>query len=154
MSPGGARAWTPAQQRPQTAALTALSFSFSEAEYSADGALGGAGRDGDAEPQPVFPFTTAARRTHRPSLSSTQARRTTPPRLGGISLMGRRDPEPGSESDLGLDFAPLTCDDAPCYPGVPCYQRASGGYRCGRCPVNYIGDGRSCRGIQPITNLY
>ncbi|XP_062384549.1 von Willebrand factor D and EGF domain-containing protein [Sardina pilchardus] len=147
VAPGGARAWTPAQHRPQTAALTALSFSFSEAEYSADGATA----DVDADPQPVFPFTTPARRTYRPSSSSasdaTKPRHSTPPRVSGISLMGRRDQEPGSEPDLGLDFAPLTCDDAPCYPGVPCFHRPSGGFRCGRCPVNYIGDGRSCRAV-------
>ncbi|KAL2087935.1 hypothetical protein ACEWY4_016763 [Coilia grayii] len=158
VSPGGVRAWTPAQ-RLQTAALTALSFSFSDAEYSGDGALEPGERDGeddsDGDPRPVFPFTTPARRIHTPSFGpggagSTQARITTP-RMGGISLIGRREPVlqavTDPEPELELDLAPLSCEDEPCYPGVQCIPRTGGGYRCGRCPINYIGDGRSCRAV-------
>ncbi|GAB6022213.1 hypothetical protein CHUAL_006349 [Chamberlinius hualienensis] len=37
-----------------------------------------------------------------------------------------------------------TCRDAPCFPGVPCYDTPEGGYRCGQCPRGYTGDGIKC----------
>ncbi|XP_074520455.1 von Willebrand factor D and EGF domain-containing protein [Halichoeres trimaculatus] len=88
---------------PLTAALTALSYSLSESDFSADG--------DEAEPEgPALTFTTP----------------------------GRTHPHP----------QPATaCADRPCFPGVQCDPDQDGGFRCGRCPVGYIGDGRSCRAV-------
>ncbi len=36
----------------------------------------------------------------------------------------------------------LTCDDEPCYPGVPC-EDTDDGCRCGACPLGLTGDGTS-----------
>ncbi|XP_061172263.1 cartilage oligomeric matrix protein-like isoform X2 [Saccostrea echinata] len=37
----------------------------------------------------------------------------------------------------------FTCQDKPCFDNVPC-EDTSRGYRCGRCPANFIGDGITC----------
>ncbi|XP_075924644.1 von Willebrand factor D and EGF domain-containing protein-like [Petromyzon marinus] len=42
----------------------------------------------------------------------------------------------------------LSCADSPCFKGVLCDSPASGaGYKCGRCPHGYYGDGESCRAL-------
>nr|XP_033786894.1 LOW QUALITY PROTEIN: von Willebrand factor D and EGF domain-containing protein [Geotrypetes seraphini] len=41
----------------------------------------------------------------------------------------------------------LTCADSPCFPGVPCEPRQIGGFKCGRCPYGYYGDGVTCKAI-------
>ncbi|KAM4689047.1 von Willebrand factor D and EGF domain-containing protein [Discoglossus pictus] len=41
----------------------------------------------------------------------------------------------------------LTCADSPCFAGVICEPRLDGGYKCGRCPYGYYGDGATCKAI-------
>ncbi|KAM9308078.1 von Willebrand factor D and EGF domain-containing protein [Gastrophryne carolinensis] len=40
-----------------------------------------------------------------------------------------------------------TCADSPCFPGVACEPTKDGGYKCGRCPYGYFGDGANCKAI-------
>ncbi|XP_055362364.1 von Willebrand factor D and EGF domain-containing protein isoform X2 [Betta splendens] len=39
------------------------------------------------------------------------------------------------------------CPERPCFPGVQCERALDGGFRCGRCPIGYTGDGRACRAV-------
>ncbi|XP_029444841.1 von Willebrand factor D and EGF domain-containing protein isoform X2 [Rhinatrema bivittatum] len=41
----------------------------------------------------------------------------------------------------------VTCADSPCFPGVPCEPSQDGGFKCGRCPYGYYGDGATCKAI-------
>ncbi|XP_030057028.1 LOW QUALITY PROTEIN: von Willebrand factor D and EGF domain-containing protein [Microcaecilia unicolor] len=41
----------------------------------------------------------------------------------------------------------VTCADSPCFLGVPCEPREVGGFKCGRCPYGYYGDGVTCKAI-------
>ncbi|XP_059826227.1 von Willebrand factor D and EGF domain-containing protein-like isoform X1 [Hypanus sabinus] len=41
----------------------------------------------------------------------------------------------------------VTCADMPCFNGVPCEPTQSGGFKCGRCPFGYTGDGIMCQAI-------
>ncbi|XP_010765797.1 von Willebrand factor D and EGF domain-containing protein isoform X2 [Notothenia coriiceps] len=111
--------WTPARHAsPLTAALTSLSYSLSELEFSADGDEAEASFE---TPQiiPGLPFRTAGRAGH--SFSQLGVRTTASKHV-------------------------TTCADRPCFPGVQC-QPTEEGFHCGRCPVGYTGDGRSCRAV-------
>ncbi|CAM9270506.1 unnamed protein product [Lampetra fluviatilis] len=47
-----------------------------------------------------------------------------------------------------LGKAGLSCADSPCFKGVLCDSPPGGaGYKCGRCPHGYYGDGESCRAL-------
>lgn len=117
-TPTQTKPWTPQRAAlPLTAALTSLSFSLSESEFSADG--------DEVEPEgPALTFTTAGR---TPLSSWSQHRSVTA----------------GARSATA---AQSTCAERPCFPGVQCEPEQEGGFRCGRCPAGYIGDGRACRG--------
>nr|DBA25281.1 TPA: hypothetical protein GDO54_012829 [Pyxicephalus adspersus] len=41
----------------------------------------------------------------------------------------------------------LTCADSPCFRGVACEPNKDGGFKCGRCPYGYFGDGVNCKAI-------
>ncbi|XP_077346843.1 von Willebrand factor D and EGF domain-containing protein isoform X1 [Lithobates pipiens] len=41
----------------------------------------------------------------------------------------------------------LTCADSPCFLNVACEPNKDGGYKCGRCPYGYFGDGVNCKAI-------
>ncbi|XP_053324157.1 von Willebrand factor D and EGF domain-containing protein [Spea bombifrons] len=41
----------------------------------------------------------------------------------------------------------LTCADSPCFAGVACEPSQDGGFKCGRCPFGYYGDGVTCKAI-------
>ncbi|XP_063781334.1 von Willebrand factor D and EGF domain-containing protein [Pseudophryne corroboree] len=41
----------------------------------------------------------------------------------------------------------LTCADSPCFRGVTCEPGKDGGFKCGRCPYSYYGDGVTCKAI-------
>ncbi|CAH2282496.1 von Willebrand factor D and EGF domain-containing isoform X1 [Pelobates cultripes] len=43
--------------------------------------------------------------------------------------------------------ARLTCADSPCFLGVNCEPSQDGGFKCGRCPYGYYGDGVTCKAI-------
>ncbi|KAK5891305.1 hypothetical protein CgunFtcFv8_018576 [Champsocephalus gunnari] len=103
---------------PLTAALTSLSYSLSELEFSADGDEAEASFE-TLQIIPGLPFRTAGRAGHS---SSRLGVRTTASKLM------------------------TTCADRPCFPGVQC-QPTEEGFHCGRCPVGYTGDGRSCRAV-------
>ncbi|XP_066511012.1 von Willebrand factor D and EGF domain-containing protein-like [Hoplias malabaricus] len=115
---------TSPRSRPMTAALTAVTFTHSETEFSADGDLGVHLEEvGDPQPLKQTAFTTVGRQTtaqhsvqHSQSATSAQ-------------LKDRR----------------VTCGDVTCFPGVQCV--GEGSYRCGRCPLGYTGDGISCRAV-------
>lgn len=126
LKPTQARPWTPPRPAlPLTAALTALSYSLSESEVSADGDEAGTGPE-VLETSHMDP-ATQDRTVH----SLLQPPPTVPPK---------------ARSGATADVHGVTCADRPCFPGVPCEPTADGGVRCGRCPAGYIGDGRACRG--------
>nr|XP_040043443.1 von Willebrand factor D and EGF domain-containing protein isoform X2 [Gasterosteus aculeatus aculeatus] len=103
---------------PLTAALAALSFSLPE--FSADGDSGEVGFE---EPERVPPLTFS------------------PP------LQRATSPQAAVRSGTTADKRVVTCAERPCFPGVPCEPAPGRGYRCGRCPVGYTGDGRACRAV-------
>ncbi|XP_032362363.1 von Willebrand factor D and EGF domain-containing protein [Etheostoma spectabile] len=120
------RPWTPARPAfPLTAALAALSYSLSESEFSADGDEDETGSEGPE----VLAFTTPAKTVYDSPFQ----------RAPSI--------QPGVRSGTVADKHGKTCADRPCFPGVPCEPAWDGGFRCGRCPVGYTGDGRACRAV-------
>ncbi|KAG7235396.1 hypothetical protein INR49_002707 [Caranx melampygus] len=121
-----AKPWTPPRPvLPLTAALTALSYSLSESEFSADG-------DEDEPGPQVLPALTF----------------TTPGKTVYSSLLQRAtSTQPGIRSPTTVDKHLTTCADLPCFPGVQCEPAVDGGFSCGRCPVGYTGDGRTCRAV-------
>lgn len=125
-----AKPWTqPRPVLPLTAALTALSYSLSESEFSADGDKDEPEPEGPEIPNvvPGFTFITAGKTVY----SLLQRSSTTQPRDRN-----------GTTADKHM----TTCADLPCFPGVLCEPMVDGGFRCGRCPVGYAGDGQACRG--------
>ncbi|XP_049426100.1 von Willebrand factor D and EGF domain-containing protein isoform X1 [Epinephelus fuscoguttatus] len=127
-----AKPWTPPRHAfPLTAALTALSYSLSESEFSADGDEGETRSEGPDLPQvvPALPLTTPAKTAYSSPLQ----------RATSI--------QPGFRSGTTADKHATTCADRPCFPGVPCEPTVDEGFRCGRCPVGYTGDGRACRAV-------
>ncbi|XP_067439212.1 von Willebrand factor D and EGF domain-containing protein isoform X2 [Thunnus thynnus] len=124
--------WTPPRSAlPLTAALTALSYSLSESEYSADGDETEPGSE-DPELPPVIPALTL----------------TTPGKTVYSSPLQRATPiQPGVRSATTAEKHMMSCADRPCFPGVQCEPAMDGGFHCGRCPVGYTGDGRACRAV-------
>lgn len=130
-----ARPWTPPDaRRPQTAALTSRSVSFSEAEFSADGSLGTGFRD-PYETQPLSreSFTYLGEQGHRLFVDTQEGFQD-----------GRLQSK--SRSVVVLEERSFACADVTCFPGVHCELGADGKLGCGRCPLGYTGDGRTCRG--------
>ncbi|XP_061532690.1 von Willebrand factor D and EGF domain-containing protein isoform X3 [Phycodurus eques] len=41
----------------------------------------------------------------------------------------------------------VPCAGRPCFPGVQCDKALDGSFRCGRCPVGFTGDGKTCRAV-------
>lgn len=131
-----ARPWTPLKPvLPLTAALTALSYSLSESEFSADGDEAEPGSEGP-EMQKTVPALTLT--TPGKTVYSSPLQRAT-------SIQ----PGVGEGSGTTANKHVTTCADRPCFPGVLCEPAVDGGFRCGRCPVGYTGDGRACRGQAP-----
>ncbi|XP_072233525.1 von Willebrand factor D and EGF domain-containing protein [Leuresthes tenuis] len=112
---------------PLTAALTALSFSLSESEFSADG--------DEAEPRSEGPEVPAI------TLTTPGKSEYSPPPQGATSIQER------ARSGTTASKRVRTCADRPCFPGVQCQQTTGGGFRCGRCPVGYTGDGQTCQAV-------
>ncbi|CAJ1087684.1 von Willebrand factor D and EGF domain-containing protein [Xyrichtys novacula] len=128
-----AKPWTPQKPvLPLTAAFTALSYSLSESEFSADGDEAETGSQ-DPEMLDVFPALTF----------------TTPGKTGsGSTVLQRATSIPTwVKSATTAEKHVLSCADRPCFPGVQCEPAVDGGFSCGRCPVGYIGDGRVCRAV-------
>ena len=124
--------WTrPRPALPLTAALTALSYSLSETEFSADGDEAESGLEGP-EIQQMVPALTFP----------------TPGKVGS-PLQRATSVQPGVRSRQTTHKHVMTCASMPCFPGVQCEPAVDGGFSCGRCPVGYIGDGRVCRGTMP-----
>lgn len=126
LKPTQARPWTPPRLAlPLTAALSALSYSLSESEVSADGEEAGIGPKvlETSHLDPAVPGRTIHSLPQRPTTVESKAR-----------------------SGTTVDIHEVTCADRPCFPDVPCEPTVDGGFRCGRCPAGYIGDGRACRG--------
>ncbi|XP_037617334.1 von Willebrand factor D and EGF domain-containing protein isoform X1 [Sebastes umbrosus] len=124
--------WTPPRPAfPLTAALTAPLYSLSESEFSADGDEAEPGSEGPEMPQmgPALTFTTPGKTVYSPSLQRATAI------------------QPGVRIGMTVDKHVRTCADRPCFPGVPCEPAMDEGFRCGRCPVGYTGDGRACRAV-------
>lgn len=129
------RPWTPPDsQKPLTAALTSLSFSFPESEFSADGGLGAGIQDPyETQPLPLESFTYLGEQSQTEILDNQ-------PTLQN----GRHQSK--SKNVALLEERSFTCADVPCFPGVHCELAGDGQPRCGRCPLGYTGDGRMCRG--------
>ncbi|XP_026157027.1 von Willebrand factor D and EGF domain-containing protein isoform X3 [Mastacembelus armatus] len=119
--------WTPLRPAPPlTAALTALSHSLPESEFSADGDEAEPGSEEMPQMVPVLNVTTPGRTVY-----SSPFQRAT-------SI------QPGVRTTV---TQVMTCTDRPCFPGVQCEPVIDGGFRCGRCPAGYTGDGRACRAV-------
>ncbi|KAJ8253145.1 hypothetical protein GJAV_G00209620 [Gymnothorax javanicus] len=119
-----------------TAPLTAAAHSLSthivaDPEFSAEGAV-----DVASEPPPVwtYPRTTAPRGRVTGSGSSSAPSLLSPNTV------------PISSMAVSMETN-HTCAHMPCFPGVPCLPQSQGGFRCGRCPLGYVGDGQSCRAV-------
>ncbi|XP_068165646.1 von Willebrand factor D and EGF domain-containing protein isoform X2 [Antennarius striatus] len=113
-----------------TAALTSLSFSLSESEFSADGdESGGEGPD-------MAPAASSSTFTSQDKVAYSSR---LPLRASALQV------GEGSATRAGLHE--ITCTDRPCFPGVACEPAVDGGFHCGRCPVGYTGDGRVCRAV-------
>lgn len=126
LKPTQARPWTPPRPAlPLTAALTALSYSLSESEVSADGDEAGTGPE-------VLETSHMDLAMQDRTIHSLLQR---PPTV-----------QPKARSGTTADIHEVTCADRPCFPGVPCEPTVDGGFRCGRCPAGYTGGGRACRG--------
>ncbi|XP_023151416.2 von Willebrand factor D and EGF domain-containing protein isoform X1 [Amphiprion ocellaris] len=121
--------WTPPRPAlPLTAALTALSYSLSESEFSADG---DEAEPGSEAPQmvPVVTLTTSGKTVYSfPVQRATSAQ----------ALV---------KSGTTANKHVTTCAERPCFPGVQCEPAVDGSFRCGRCPVGYTGDGRACQAV-------
>ncbi|RVE75075.1 hypothetical protein OJAV_G00013190 [Oryzias javanicus] len=125
-----AKPWTPPKPAvPLAAALTALSYSLSESDFSADGEESES-RSEDARVQ---------RTELMPTTQREAADKSPPQQTGSI-----RD---GGRSDTSAYKRPVSCTERPCFPGVQCQPTMEGGFRCGRCPVGYTGDGRKCQAL-------
>ncbi|KAG7503824.1 von Willebrand factor D and EGF domain-containing protein-like [Solea senegalensis] len=128
-----AKPWTPPRPvLPLTAALTALSHSLSEFEFSADGDEPEAFSEGPEMIRliPALTFTTPGR-----TIYSSVMQRATSVQPGVRTVAATT----GTRA--------TTCADLPCFPGVQCEPAADGGFGCGRCPVGYTGDGVACRAV-------
>ncbi|XP_075951060.1 von Willebrand factor D and EGF domain-containing protein [Anarhichas minor] len=124
-----AKPWTPPRPAfPLTAALTALSYSLPESEFSADGDEAEPGYE-EPETVPALTFTTSSKTAYSSPLQ----------RATSIQAAVR--------SGTTADKHATTCADRPCFPGVPCEPTTDEGFHCGRCPVGYTGDGRACRAV-------
>ncbi|XP_047211508.1 von Willebrand factor D and EGF domain-containing protein isoform X2 [Girardinichthys multiradiatus] len=126
------KSWTPSRPAlPLNAALTVLSYGSSESEFSADG------DEFDLSPKsPEVPQTHPAPTptTLVKTISSSLLQNPTSSHLhvqSGTTAYGHGMP----------------CSRKPCFPGVQCEAAVGGGFRCGRCPVGYTGDGRTCRAV-------
>ncbi|KAM4538056.1 von Willebrand factor D and EGF domain-containing protein [Fundulus diaphanus] len=118
------KSWTPSRPAlPLTAALTALSYALSESEFSADGDELDPSPDGPQVPQ-TQPAPTPTTLVQKPTSNHFQVR-------SGTTANGHV----------------MTCSGKPCFPGVQCEPSVDGGFRCGRCPVGYTGDGHTCRAV-------
>ncbi|XP_017287266.1 von Willebrand factor D and EGF domain-containing protein isoform X2 [Kryptolebias marmoratus] len=130
LAPTKVKPWTPPRPAvPLTAALTALSYTLPESEFSADG------DEVEPESEDMSPLEPA------PTL--------TPP---GKTVYSSPHQKPSSglhrvSSGTAADRHVAACSDRPCFPGVQCEPTVDGGFHCGRCPVGYTGDGRTCRAV-------
>ncbi|XP_031648220.1 von Willebrand factor D and EGF domain-containing protein [Oncorhynchus kisutch] len=134
--------WTlPKAVAPLTAALSSITYSLSESEFSADGALTGPGSnpsdlpDHPQEPLVSLALTTPARKHHY-----------TPPLHRATSPHLHRGTRISNTVAVERE-RPLTCADMPCFPGVSCEPTRDGGFHCGRCPLGYTGDRQTCRAV-------
>ncbi|XP_076013749.1 von Willebrand factor D and EGF domain-containing protein isoform X2 [Genypterus blacodes] len=124
-----AKPWTPPKLAvPLTAALTSLSLSLSESDFSADGDEAEPGSESLdlLEVIPALTLTTQGRAAY--GYRPTQA-------------------QSGVRSGTTADRPARSCADRPCFPGVLCDAAVDGGFSCGRCPAGYTGDGRACRAV-------
>ncbi|KAM8966794.1 von Willebrand factor D and EGF domain-containing protein [Pelodytes ibericus] len=65
----------------------------------------------------------------------------------GSTILNRTEHRGELKSAYTMAPEKLTCADSPCFPGVYCEQNQDGGFKCGRCPYSYFGDGVSCKAI-------
>uniref|UniRef100_A0A8C5MXY6 von Willebrand factor D and EGF domains n=1 Tax=Leptobrachium leishanense TaxID=445787 RepID=A0A8C5MXY6_9ANUR len=63
------------------------------------------------------------------------------------STLNRTNQKGELKSAYTVAPAKLTCADSPCFLGVSCEPRQDGGFKCGRCPYGYYGDGATCKAI-------
>ncbi|XP_032413040.1 von Willebrand factor D and EGF domain-containing protein isoform X2 [Xiphophorus hellerii] len=123
------KSWTPPKPAlPLTAALTALSYTLSESEFSADG--------DEFDPLPESPQAPPAP--------------TPTPLVQAVSIFTPHKPTSNHLkiwSDITANSHVTACSSKPCFPGVQCEPAVGGGFRCGTCPAGYIGDGHACRAV-------
>ncbi|XP_054590485.2 von Willebrand factor D and EGF domain-containing protein isoform X2 [Nothobranchius furzeri] len=129
LTPTHIKPWTP--PRPLTAALTALSYTLPELEFSADGDNVESKSEGSdvLSLKPAPTITTPG----KPNYNSTPHKVTS--NFSKVSS--------GTTTNIHV----TTCSDHPCFPGVLCGPAPDGAFHCGRCPVGYTGDGRTCRAV-------
>lgn len=74
-------------------------------------------------------------------MGASSGRRTAEPQTPTLMALPTEE-----EEDEAEVVSRVTCADSPCFTGVPCEPTATGGFRCGRCPSGFTGDGVSCQG--------
>ncbi|KAG7467339.1 hypothetical protein MATL_G00152310 [Megalops atlanticus] len=116
-----------------TAALSSSSYVLSESEFSADGDVGGPASE-TADPLPLQTRFVPERRGAEGSSFNVAP-----------SLHSHHTPQ--ISNTVLPEEKKVTCADMPCFSGVHCEPTSEGGFRCGRCPFGYIGDGRTCRAV-------
>ncbi|XP_028837191.1 von Willebrand factor D and EGF domain-containing protein isoform X2 [Denticeps clupeoides] len=104
-----------------------------ESEYSADGALSTLDSRIEDESEPQVRLTVPGQHASTPSRNT-------------LSLTQPQLALPNSDARL-TEHNGMNCADLNCFHGVQCVATAAGGYRCGRCPIGYTGDGRACRAV-------
>ncbi|MBN3314432.1 VWDE protein, partial [Atractosteus spatula] len=115
-----------------TAALTSSSSAMSETEFADDSVFGKQISKTSVHHVPKTQTTTA----RRPYTSSFNV--ATPLHTYLTSQISNH---------LFLVEKKLTCADMPCFNGVQCEPTQDGGFKCGRCPNGYTGDGRLCKAV-------
>ncbi|CAJ0949145.1 unnamed protein product [Ranitomeya imitator] len=63
------------------------------------------------------------------------------------TLLNRTEGWGELKRSFSLAPAKATCADSPCFRGVNCDPSTDGGFKCGRCPNGYYGDGLTCKAI-------
>nr|XP_015214145.1 PREDICTED: von Willebrand factor D and EGF domain-containing protein-like isoform X1 [Lepisosteus oculatus] len=115
-----------------TAALTSSSSAMSETEFADDSVFGKQISKTSVHHVPKTQTTTA----RRPYTSSFNV--ATPLHTYLTSQISNH---------LFMVEKKLTCADMPCFNGVQCEPTQDGGFKCGRCPNGYTGDGRVCKAV-------
>ncbi|KAM5158326.1 von Willebrand factor D and EGF domain-containing protein [Mantella aurantiaca] len=104
--------------------------------------------------QPSLPERTPKEDMAKKNAESSSSNAVTDRNLGQSFHVDSSGPLLNFTEDRGALRSPgtaapqrLTCAASPCFRGVTCEPNKDGGYKCGRCPYGYFGDGVNCKAI-------